>query len=291
MLDEKTINALVELGARAPSLIQCPGGEPVVCLPANQKVQSLKQFFPPQRIERRVMLLEAGSFADYVNRFKTVATLIFAAVSETGVKFAAILDYHWPAGMVPGMVPGETTYPAPLTPGYCQHVAEFSAIETPEWKVWAGGDRKLFTQLEFAAFIEDNLGLFTAGTDDKYPAGAPLLEMVKQLHGHKNARWERVWNPQTGAYTVRYDEEIEVKAAREQASGSLDVPAMICAGAAMFQGGTVFEIPARLKTRTVDRGLTFGYEMANRPQVIRTSILQLVEQIGTATGIVPLLGQ
>jgi uncharacterized protein YfdQ (DUF2303 family) len=276
MLDQEAINSLVELGAKAPFVLQATNGEPIVCLPNGQKVESLKKFYPPTRIERKVSLLEAGSFIEYVKRFKTAATLIFANVTETGAKFVAMLDYHSAA--------------PELTPAFCSHSAEFTAIETPEWKVFAGGDRKQFTQVEFATFIEDNLSLFTPGTSAQYPAGAELLELVKQLHGHKNARWERVWNPTNGAYSIRYDEEVEVKAAREQSSGSLEVPTQICAGAAMFQGGTVFEIPARLKTRTPDRGLCLTYEMLNRPQVIRTSIMQLVAQIATGTSIIPLLG-
>jgi uncharacterized protein YfdQ (DUF2303 family) len=271
-----TFNAMVALGAKAPHIMQTAGGEPVVCIPENQKLESLKRFYPPTRIERSVRLLEAGSFIDYVNRFKTAATLIFANMTETNVTFTAMLDYHAAA--------------PELTPAFCSHKAVFDAIETPEWKAFAGADRKVFTQIEFATFIEDNLALFTAGTDNQFPAGAELLDLVKQLHGHKNARWERVWNPQTGAYSVNYAEEVEVKAALGDASGALEVPAQICAGAAMFQGGTVFEIPARLKTRTPDRGLSLSYEMINRPQVIRTSILQLVQQIGTGTSIVPLLG-
>ena len=167
MLTKDTLDTI--LGMAKPEIQTPMGAQPFVVIPQTQKVESLEKLFPPTRIKLSVNLLEAGSFIEYVNRFKSANTLIFANVTETDVRFKAILDYHTPA-------PG-------LTAAYCDHIATFSAIETPEWKTWKTFDRKPCSQVDFATFLEDNVDLFVL------PSGAELLELVRTLHGHRNARF------------------------------------------------------------------------------------------------------
>lgn len=274
--EKKLAELLVELGASKTQIITLPGGE-TLAVRVGQQIQSLENYLPPKRIERTVTLLEAGSFVDYVNRFKNPNTLIFACVSETGVSFKAMLDYH--AG-------------APeLKPDYCRHVAVFTAIETPEWKVWQAADRELMAQAEFATWLEDNLSLFTVGGENKYPAGADLLELVKSLEGHRNARFAQSIRLDNGAHSVQYDEDIVIRGGGTSTqAGTLEVPPMICGGLAIFQGADPYEMPARLKTRCVDRKLGLIFETVNLPKIIRESILLLVKKVADGTQIVPLLG-
>ena len=222
-------------------------------------------------------LLEATSFIDYVNRFKNANTLIFASVSETGVAFKAMLDYHAAA--------------PDLKPDFCRHVANFTAIETPEWRIWKEADRELMSQSTFATWLEDNLSLLTVGGENKYPTGAALLELVKSLYGHRNARFSQSIRLDNGAHSVQFDEDIEVRGGgTSTASGDLEIPAMICGGLAIFQGADPYEMPARLKTRCVDRKLGIIFETVNLPKIIRESILLLVEKVAKGTEIIPLLG-
>lgn len=67
--------------------------EPFVILP-NNVVQSVAHLGAPTRVKQTVALIDAGSFCDYVNRFKNPDSLIFATVTPTGAKLTAILDYH-----------------------------------------------------------------------------------------------------------------------------------------------------------------------------------------------------
>src|SRR6185436_11169208 len=118
-LDADVVNRLVDLGRSLGPVVQTEGGDPVIMLPMGFHTESLKAFFPPKRIERKVVLLEPGSFADYVNRFKGTDSLIFADVTDTGARFVAILDYH-------GAAPD-------FKPTYCAHVASFECMPTKEW--------------------------------------------------------------------------------------------------------------------------------------------------------------
>lgn len=270
MLPKETFDTILSLGAMAVPIQTLPGAEPLVIIPNTTKTESLAKFFPPARISRKVTLLEAGSFVEYVNRFKTDDTLIFATVSETGAKFMAMLDYH-------GAAPA-------LKPAYCAHVAEFEAIQTPEWKIWKSVDRTPLNQVAFATFLEDNAGLFVE------PNGAELLELVRSLHGHKNARFNTSVRLNNGAYSVGYDEDIVVKSSNTTTSGELELPPVIKAGMSVFQGADAYEIPARLKTRIEDRRLVLFYETIALHKIVRESILLLVKQIADGTDIIPLLG-
>ena len=270
MITKETLDTLIGLGAKAPTVLTADGAEPLVALPSGQSVKSLAEFYPPTRIKQKVTLLEAGSFTDYVNRFKTDNTLIFSNVTENGVDFTAVLDYH-------GAAPE-------LKPAYVNHVAKFDAIETPEWKVWKSANRKPMNQVEFATFLEDNATLFVD------PSGAELLDLVRSLHGHRNARFNAALRLDNGAYSVSFDEDIVVKGTSTTKNGEFELPPVIKAGLAVFQGADAYEIPARLKSRCEDRKLSLFFETIALHKIVRESILLLVKQVSEKTGIVPFLG-
>ncbi len=264
------LDRIVELSGNFPIRAAVQTGVPFLVIPDGMKLESLERLIPPQRIKRHVQFLEASSFCDYVNKFKNSNTLIFANVSESGCKFLAILDYHAPM--------------PDLTPAYCDHVATFTAIETPEWKTWREANRQAMNQVEFATWLEDNQKLFVE------PTGAELLELVRTLHGHNNARFNTALRLDNGSFSVSYDEDVVVKGASVAKGGEFELPPVIKAGIAVFQGGEKYEVSARLKSRCADRKLSLFFETISYHEIVRESILLLTKQIGEETKIVPLLG-
>jgi len=270
-LNRETVDRLMELGGNFEPQEPGNGGVPFILVPERMKVESLAHLLPPPRIERTVTLLEAGSFADYVNKFKSLDSLIFVTVTETGCTFRAMLDYHSAA--------------PELKPAYCKHQAVFSAVETPDWKVWKEADRKRMKQIDFAEFIENNSRLMVE------PTGADLLELVRSLHGHKNARFNMETRLDNGAYSVTYDEDITIRGGgTSSAFGTLELPPTIKAGIAVFQGADKYAVEARLKSRIEERKLILYFETIAITEIVRESILLLVSQISEKTGIVPLVG-
>lgn len=269
-----TAKMLVQLGAKAPEVITLDSGDKVVVLPGGMGIHSLKEFSAPQRIEQEVTLLEAGSFIEYVNRFKDTDTLIFCDVSETGVTFKAMLDYH------------QQKEKGTHAPRYCTHVADFTAIHTPEWRAWQSANRQRMSQVDFATWLEDNAQLFVQ------PKGAELLELVRTLHGHANARFSTALRLDNGSHSVSYEEDVQIKGTGAGTkSGDVKLPPEVVAGVAVFQGGQPYKITARLKARVQERSLTLWFETIQMPAVVRESILMLVKQIAEKTGITPLLGR
>lgn len=270
MISPETIDKIVELAIRPQSSLADEFGDPYVVLPQSMQVYNLSHLCPPQRIKQAPKFLECGSFVDYVNRFRNENTLIFANVTDTSATFHAVLDYHAAAPK--------------LAPAFCHHTATFQTIETPEWKTWLGANRKSMEQVEFATWLEDNARLLVE------PTGADLLELVKSLHGHKNARFSGAARLDTGAYSVSYEEEIVVRGTSKVDQGDIELPATIKAGIAPFQGSQPYEVNARLKTRVVERKLTLWFETISLHSIVRDSIMLLTKQVAEKTGIIPFLG-
>lgn len=259
-------------------------GDPYYITPQGE-LKSLASVYPPRRIKQTVHLTDSGSFIDYVNRFKSGDTLIFAKVDETSATLTAVLDYHKPTG---------------AKPDYCHHRATFTTLPTPEWVTWLKANRQPMDQVTFANWLEDNLSLFVQPKDENgvpdetIPSGADLLELVQTLHGTANARFSSSVRLHNGAYSVSYEEEIDVKG--QIRGGNVDFPKMIMGGFAIFQGGDAFQVPARIKTRTTEKKNILHFETIGVPQLIRDNLIGdeknpgIVRQIATKTGIIPLLG-
>ena len=190
----------------------------------------------------------------------------------------AIFDYH-------GAVDDAKT---PLEPGRLAHLAKFATITTPEWNAWSEKDREVCGQLEFAEWIEENLKLFTKPEGTSAPTGAELLDLVRTLHGHSNARFNTTLRLQTGGHSVSYDEDVQV--AGQNSSGKIDVPPTIIGGFKIFEGGEAYRVDARLKLRVESRSLKLWYETINKHAIVRENILAVAKLVGEKTGIIPLLG-
>lgn len=282
-ITKEALQLLLDTGKAQQAIQVNELGDPFFITPGGE-AKGLVGFFPPRRIKQSPSFIDAGSFVEYVNRFKDEDSLIFANVTEASATLTAVLDYH----------------KQDLTPDYCQHRATFTTLPTPEWAAWLKVNRQPMDQVTFATWLEDNLNLFvqpkdsTGKPDKTVPSGAELLELVQTLHGHQNARFNTQVRLQTGAYSVNYEEDVDVKGS--VAGGVIALPPKIVGGFAIFQGGDAFQVPARLKVRVTERKMMLHFETIGVPQLIRDNLIGddehpgVVRQIATKTGIIPLLG-
>jgi uncharacterized protein YfdQ (DUF2303 family) len=276
MLPKDTLQLLLDNGVIASSPRKAAdNGDPFALVPANYQVQSLAQFCPPVRVKQSVQLIDAGSFCEYVNRFKNVDTLIFATVTQTGANLTAIIDYHRPVANSRPM------------PEYCHHMAKLSLVETEEWKRWTAANRKAMTQVEFATWLEDNADLFN-GVKAGSLKGADLLELVSTLHGKSDVRFNTMLRLKDGGNRLNYEEDVGVQG--QIRSESIDVPQIITAAIQPFEGAPHYEVNARLKTRIEGRKLTMWFETVALHKIVRDAILDTVKKVTAETGIIPLLG-
>lgn len=273
---------LLALGGTAPALQNTDPakGTPFAIVPSGVQAIDLKGYFPPQRIHQTVKFQEAGSFIEYVNRFKGDDTLIFASLDDAGAVFLAVLDYH----------------EKDLTPRYLAHKAEFQTMQTPEFKVLLAVNKVSMSQVQFAEFLEENMRLFTE------PAGAELLELVQTLYGKQDVRFDTATRLQSGANRLHYDEDVELRGSTSTKEGTVELPKEVIAQAPLFLGGAPYVVRMRLKYRIDQRKLNLRLEIVDLQKMVRDALLKMVEQIAlpqqtdgsdlaSGTGIVPLLGK
>ena len=272
-MTKEYLDRLLTLSRERPDIIEPKDGGDQFLISADNKPVDLSAFFKPNRIKQHVTLLDAQSFIAYVNTYKSKeGTAIFANVGNESATFKAVLDYH------------------SSTPEFCSHVAEFKTQITPEWQTWLSANRKPMGQVEFATWLEDNLSLFVSPEGSGAPSGAELLELVTTLNGHQNATFNSSLRLKNGAYSVSYDESIEVKGTIVSRGDSLELPPRISAGIKLFHGCPAYQVDARLKTGIKERKLTLWFETIGLPQMVRENLLNVVEQVEEQTKIKAYIG-
>lgn len=281
-LTVEAIEKLLATGRAQHEIIHPGDGDSYVITPDGRVLDVSKQY-PLKYIKQTVVLGNAQSFAQYVNAYKCDVgiseAVIFANVTNDSAVFTAILDYH-----------AALTEEDDPCASRCAHRAVFQTKETEEWKVWKAANRKTFTQVEFATWLEDNANLLVSPEGSGAPAGNDLLELVRSLHGHQNARFNTNLRLNNGAYSVAYEEDVEVKGMIASRPGSLDLPPIIMGGFSLFEGAAAYQVPARLKTRISERRLVLFFETIALHKIVRESIDAIVAQVAEQTKIVPLIG-
>lgn len=267
----EAIELLLATGRKQHLPIYPTGGDPFF-IDHVGNVTNLSAFAPPTRIKRGVTLTEVESFAAYVNTYKMAGTIIFASIADGQATFNCILDYH-----------------TPDKPEFCSHHAMFKTVATPEWMTWQNANRKRMGQVEFANWIEDNLNLFVSPPESNAPSGADLLELVKSLHSHQTASFTGSLRLNTGAYSVAYTEEIDVRGTIRESV--MDLPPVIIGGFPLFYGMPAYQVDARLKTTIKDRKLELYFETKAVSKMVRECLNAAVERVEELTKLKVLLGQ
>lgn len=266
MIDKEVIDRLVELGHVAE--IEDKGDKAFSLVPGDLKAIDLSQFYPPKFIKETAKLIDGDSFSDYVNRFKTENTLVFASVTDTGARLVALLDYHGP----------------PDKAARCEHLAVYETVPTTEWSTWQSANRQKMDQVKFAKWLEDNAKLFVA------PSGADLLELVLTLEGKNEVNFTSAHRLESGKNKLDYTEDVTLRGVQSTKQGSVDLPRELVAGISPFHGAPKYSVRARLKCRIEGRKLSLWFETVEPHVIIRDSVLAVVKQVAEKTGITPLLG-
>lgn len=273
------IQAAIDAGSGLGKLqfITGPSGAPLALVPSGYTakvipVAEVESWMPkPFRKKGAFIFTTIESFNRYVNEHKSKYTRIFATITPTEATFKAILNFH-------GGVETESSFN--------DHLCTVKMQTTPEWDLWLRNNKAKMTQVEFAAFLEENPSLFVS------PAGAELLELVQTLEGHSNAKINSAVKLQNGTIKLSYDEDVVLKGsggAATNKTGDMTIPALLNVGIAPFTGCPKFSITARLRYRVQNRELSFFYETVDLPNIIPGVCQGILELIKEKTEIEPFM--
>ena len=210
-------------------------------VPNDCKIESLAALqFPdgrrPERIKASVMLLDAASFAGYVNTYKDHRTRTFA--NPANFNFLSVIDYH-----------GEG---ADSLPEFCQHRATFPMKPDDRWNIWTSFDGKPFSQVDFAEFVEDNRA------DIYDPEPARMLEIASDLTAHTEVNFGSSTRLGNGQTRIRYEETIK---SGVPSAGDIEVPEEFKIRIPVFYGESATTISVRLRFRLNQGKLSFTYKL------------------------------
>lgn len=199
----------------------------------------------PDHIRQAVTVQTADSLADYVNRFATPETLLFADIDQDLI--VAAVDYH--------------------APGAAKHLDHKASLKLPrsmEWKCWADVDGKLMGQLDFARFLQENAADIVA------PDAAEIMEACRDLHAVRKVNFTKAVRTQTDNENFEYTDETEART-----RGGLELPTEFKVAIPVYFGGRYVELSAFLRWKLDDGQLTLGVRL-HRPEHVRQAMFKEV---------------
>lgn len=251
---------------------QGPGGEiPFIALPDDYSVHNLENLLPaPTRKYANVATTDATSFIDYLNKHavKGVST-IYASV-DTEKSFChliAVIDDN-----------------AEIIAHWRDHTCFFTPKQSVEWGRWLGKNKTPMKQVEFAAWLEDNLPDIASVSN--MPTGAEILAMALAFEANSEKRLRSKINLQNGGVRFEFVED-EDKDTRT----SMEVFQRFTLGLPVFDGSKdAYPIEARLKYRDKGGELTFWYELIRPDRVFKTAVTDELSNIKQGTSLEVLYG-
>ena len=247
------------------------------------------------RFRRGVATLTSlDSFIAHVSRFGDADSVVFACDDRDAPKLTAVLDYH--RADFDG-VHGEYRHG--------KHRTAFAFPLSDEWKAWNGMNKKVMSMIDFAVFLEANMGdialpedgvpdglerfVKTRGGPDMIADYAKLIELSRGLKVHEEAVVEEAQVLNSGEAHIRFS--VEHRTGRVGAAGDVvKVPTMFFIAIPIFKRGAYYRVAAALNYRKTPEGIKFWYELQRLDQAFDHAFNEAVDRVDEETPAIVLYG-
>lgn len=193
------------------------------------------------------------SLVDYIDRFKTSKTMLFANVSANAI--TARITYHSPSD-------GETA----AGPNFDAHRATLMLPYSQEWKDWSGIDGRFMSQKDFARWIEEHPGDIVA------PDAADLREITRDLAALRKVNFTEAVRTNSNAESFSYRQENEVHRDGEV----IEIPSQFQLGIPVYFGEPTTSLMAYLRWDIAENGqLTLGVKLS-RAEYVRQAVFKAI---------------
>lgn len=158
------------------------------------------------------------------------------------------------------------------------YTANYNPLFSEEWKRWIGSNKKLFTQLEFAMFIEENLS--DIASTSNMPSGSDLLSMATSFEATQDMKFKSSVRLQNGGIDMSFLQDDNAQTLQK-----MQMFEKIAIGIPVFWGSNAeaYQITARLRYRNKEGKLVFWYELIRADKVLEDATKQLIEKIKSET--------
>ena len=224
--------------------------ELLFAVPEGMKVEKLPRLRDlPNRIKGSLKVVEVKSFIDYWQKFSSDKSVILANLEQE--EFRAVFDYH-----------------EPDKPAWLDHTCILKCQTSTEWRTWFRKNKSMFSQVDFAEFIEAN------AIDIINPSAADMIEVAMTLQANKKVKFNSGVRLDNGQIQLGYHEVIEGSAG---AKGQLKIPDKFSLALRIFQGGDKYDVECHLRYRINDGDLRFFYQII-RPERLLEDAFNLVKE-------------
>lgn len=159
--------------------------------------------------------------------------------------------------------------------GWQDHTALYACPLSIEWKTWTGMNKQQMTQEKFAQFIEDN------APDCVSPDAATMIEIARTLEAKKKVNFASGIRLSNGESELTYEESIEGTAGK----GKFKLPETFAIGISVLEGGTRYQVHARLRYRIGEQGkLAIWYDLDRPHKVLEDAVKDVWTTIQTQVG-------
>lgn len=219
-------------------------------------------------IAQAVTLEAVDSLVDYVNRYRTADTVLFANIAANAI--TAVIDYH-PAMSDDGRMQQRVA----AAGGFVAHKATMTLPFSEEWRLWTGISGRLQSQLDFARFLEEN------GADVRAPDAAELLEACRDLQAHRKVNFTKAVRTHSDNENFEFTDETETRS-----RGGIELPTKFILGLPVYFGEPETELQAflRCKLNPDEGGLQLGVQLHRAEHVRQAVFKQIMSDVGERTG-------
>jgi len=250
MEDRTNADAIAELarnGVTVPQVVVTSSGREFLILPTASGGAVSQDVTEPGKIptasaewiKQAVVVQTVDSLVDYLERFKTKPTTLFADIDHN--RIVGLIDYH--EGEDAGRVGHKVTMDLPYS---------------IEWQTWTKIDGVMMGQLDFARFLEEN------SADIEAPDAADLLETCRDLQANRKVNFTKAVRTSSDNENFEYTDETTAGTRR----GGVEIPTKFMLRIPVYFGGTTYSIGAFLRWRLEEgEGLKLGIRLHNREHV------------------------
>jgi uncharacterized protein YfdQ (DUF2303 family) len=219
----------------------------------------------PRRKKAIVSLNDTDSFIGYVKRHGSLtACTIWADVdyAEDKAKFQAVINDH-------GEKEDEQAWR--------DHVAHYAPQFSPEYLRWAGKNRTVMSQVDFAEFLDNNQA--DIASPDGYPSSAEILNMALNFEAKQDYRFKSSVRLQNGGVNMTFVQDDD-KGTVEQ----MRVFDKFAIGIPVYFGGDAYQINARLRYRHREGKVVFWYELVRPDLTMKAATDTIIQKIKAECG-------
>lgn len=235
-------------------------GLPALVMPTDMAIRSTIHLCDEAPRRTGIVTVESlDSLVDYVDRYWTADTALFASSRDNAVK--AVFDWHGSDSEEYG--------------GFARHQAVLPFVFTERWLAWTAISGKPMHQKTLAEHIEEYLDDIVA------PDAAAVLETVLTLSGKKSVAYKNATRLASGDVAIQWEETTEAKAGQK---GELKVPSEITLRLPVYVGcedETTFDVRTMFRFHVADGTLTFTLKMIGIERIREIAFAGIHESLVT----------